>query len=120
MFGHLITMNFNQRGNRHKTHIGAVFSIFIKVFIYMYIGLTFKQLLYMDANKNGSTRSTSPIEELGTVYYMESGLRVFYVMRRQMTGKPLLLTEELKSYLDMYYLQITNDWNINPGFNTPT
>jgi hypothetical protein len=54
MFGHLITMNFNKRGQRHKTHIGAIFSILIKVFIYLYIGLTFKQLIYMDANKNGT------------------------------------------------------------------
>ena len=46
MFGHLITMNFNQKGNRHKTEIGAFFSIIIKVFIYLYIGLTFKALLW--------------------------------------------------------------------------
>jgi hypothetical protein len=68
MFGHLITMNFNKKGNRHKTQIGAFFSILIKLFIYLYIGLTFKSLLFMDANTTGTTRSVEPIEEFGTVY----------------------------------------------------
>ena len=42
MFGHLITMNFNKRGNFHKTLVGAFFSIIIKVGIYIYVALTFK------------------------------------------------------------------------------
>ena len=57
MFGHLITMNFNKRGNHHKTLVGAFFSIFIKVMIYVYVGLTFKQLIYKDANKNSTIYS---------------------------------------------------------------
>ena len=82
MFGHLITMNFNKRGNKHKTEIGAFFSIFIKLFIYLYIGLTFKSLLYMDANKNSTIESTEDIESIGTIYYLESGHRVFYTMMK--------------------------------------
>ena len=81
MFGHLITMNFNKRGNHHKTLIGAFFSIFIKVMIYVYVALTFKQLIYKDANKNSTIYSVEPIEDFGTVYYNETGHFTFYVMR---------------------------------------
>ena len=60
------------------------------------------------------------MEELGTMYYMESGYRVFYTLRKQITGEALKLNDDLKSYLDMYFIQIENNWNINPGKNTPT
>ena len=69
MFGHLITMNFNKRGNYHKTLIGAFFSILIKVGIYIYVALTFKQLLFKDANKNSTIYSSEAIADFGTVYY---------------------------------------------------
>ena len=52
MFGHLILMNFNKRGNQHKTQIGAFFSIFIKFFIYTYVALTIKTLIFLEANTN--------------------------------------------------------------------
>ena len=52
MFGHLITMNFNKRGAYHKTLIGAMFSILIKIMIYIYISLTFRTLLTEGDNKN--------------------------------------------------------------------
>ena len=44
MFGHLITLNFNLKGNRHKTMVGAVFSLGIKFSIYVYIILTFRTM----------------------------------------------------------------------------
>jgi len=69
MYGHLITMNFNQRGNRHKTLIGALFSLLVKFFIYVYIGLTFKTLLFVEADKNTTITSAEPIESYGKVNY---------------------------------------------------
>lgn len=81
MFGHLITMNFNKRGNHHKTLIGAIFSLAIKIGIYVYVALTFKQLIAKDANKNSTIYSSEPIDSFGTVYYNETGHFTFYVLR---------------------------------------
>ena len=58
MFGHLITLNFNLKGNRHKTLLGACFSIFIKFFIWVYIFLTFKTMFEKEANSNSAFASS--------------------------------------------------------------
>ena len=81
MFGHLITMNFNKRGNHHKTLIGAIFSIFIKLLIYVYVALTFKSLIFKTSNKNTTIYSSEPIESLGKINRNESGHFTFYEMR---------------------------------------
>ena len=120
MFGHLITMNFNKKGNRHKTSIGAVFSILIKLFIYLYIGLTFKSLLFLDANTNSTIRSIESIESLGTVNYKDAGHIVFYTLRKQIGGGiPIKLDNDLLSYVDLYFIQQENNWKIVEGKNTP-
>ena len=41
-------------------------------------------------------------------------------MRKQMTGSALKVTEDLKTYIDMFFIQTTNDWNKVPGQNTKT
>jgi hypothetical protein len=74
----------------------------------------------MDSNSNSTIQSTATMEELGTMYYMESGYRVFYTLRKQISGEALKVNDDLKSYLDMYFIQIENNWNIIPGKNTPT
>jgi hypothetical protein len=91
MFGHLITMNFNKRGNRHKTLIGAVFSILIKILIYSYVALTFKSMFYLDANRNSITMSSEIIDDIGLVNYNQTGLFIFYVLRHQMNGDPIFI-----------------------------
>ena len=82
MFGHLITLNFNLKGNRHKTLMGACFSLFIKFFIWVYIFLTFKTMFEKGANSNTAFESSKPIEEFGQVYYNGTGHVTFYVLRR--------------------------------------
>ena len=39
MFGHKISLNFNKRGNEHKTCIGGLCSIALFVLIVVHIGL---------------------------------------------------------------------------------
>ena len=45
MFGHVVNINFDKQGPTHKTEIGGVVSVFIKVVIYVYIIFKFKILL---------------------------------------------------------------------------
>ena len=58
MFGHLIGINFNKRGDRHKTMIGAAFSIIIKICIYLYVLLTFNTMFTHGDNRNSTVLST--------------------------------------------------------------
>jgi hypothetical protein len=54
MFGYLITLNFNRRGQYHKTQIGGIVSMCIKIFINVYIILNFTTLFSYGDNKNGT------------------------------------------------------------------
>jgi hypothetical protein len=54
MFGYLITLNFNRRGQYHKTQIGGIVSMCIKIFINVYIVLNFTTLFSYGDNKNGT------------------------------------------------------------------
>ena len=65
MFGHLITMNFNKRGNRHKTGIGAFFSIIIKFCVYSYVLMTFNTMFSKGENRNSTITSSQNIEKFG-------------------------------------------------------
>lgn len=117
MFGHLITLNFNKRGNHHRTQVGGVISVFITFAIRIYVLINFKILIFMEQNKNSSVESLETIEQLGTVNYNETDHFVFYVLTNQITKKPIML-EDTKRYLDIYYEQINNDWITKPGTNT--
>jgi hypothetical protein len=79
MFGHLITLNFNQRGDKHKTLIGAFFSIWIKLFIYVYIILTFQTMFTKKANRNSTIASIESIESLGEEDYDKMGLLIYFI-----------------------------------------
>jgi|APSaa5957512535_1039671.scaffolds.fasta_scaffold78684_1 hypothetical protein len=41
-------------------------------------------------------------------------------MRNQVGWAGLFLGDELRKYVDIYYMQKDSDWNINPGYNTVT
>jgi hypothetical protein len=58
--------------------------------------------------------------DLGKVYVNQTETTVFYVMRNQVGWKALYLGDELKRYVDIHYLQVDDDWNIDPGKNTQT
>ena len=57
LFGHVIQMNFNKRGPKHKTTFGGIVSIFIMFFIRVYVLLTLKSLLFIEDNTNTSVES---------------------------------------------------------------
>ena len=49
LFGHVITFNFNKQGDSHKTILGAIVSIFIKIIMTVYVIYNVKKmLLYQD------------------------------------------------------------------------
>ena len=81
LFGHLITLNFNKRGQYHRTTIGGFVSMGIKLFINVYIALNFLTLYSYGANKNNTLNGFEKVTDLGTVTTNTTGTTVYYVMR---------------------------------------
>jgi hypothetical protein len=50
MFGHTVSLNFNKKGDSHKTVVGGVFSIFVRCLMATYIYILFKQLILKEKN----------------------------------------------------------------------
>ena len=46
LFGHTIELNFNQDGSKHKTIVGGLFSILLKMFMFAYIYRVWTKLLF--------------------------------------------------------------------------
>ena len=103
LFGHLITLNFNKRGQYHRTSLGGCFSILIKVFIYVYVLLNFVTLFTYGANKNFTLNGYTPVMDLGKVYLNQTDTTVYYVMRNQVGWSALWLGDELRRYVDIYF-----------------
>jgi hypothetical protein len=45
MFGHVIALNFNKKGESHSTFIGGFFSFFIKIAFVIYVYMQFAKLI---------------------------------------------------------------------------
>jgi len=52
MFGHPVSLNFDQKGDCHQTPIGGFFSIFIKLAIWTYVIFNFKKMLFNESDNN--------------------------------------------------------------------
>ena len=104
MFGHRIAFNFDQRGDAHKTLLGGIFSIFIKVTIVIYVTLNLKKMILREDNKLITQFSLTNLDELGEVKYHETGTRVFYEMLKQLGGdEPLFLSDETSRYITITF-----------------
>lgn len=52
MFGHVINLNFDRRGDSHKTVCGGFFSILFRTFLTLYVILMFKKLIQKGNDTN--------------------------------------------------------------------
>ena len=77
LFGYYISLNFNKKGHTHKTLIGGFFSLIVKFIIYGYVGVTMKQMLFLEENKNESIKSLVDLEEMGPVWYKQTHMTLF-------------------------------------------
>ena len=92
----------------------------IKIFINIYILLNFTTLFLYRDNKNGTLVGFKEVAEQGKVFVDETGLLVYFVLRNQDQMSGLWLNDDTRSYLDIFFVQQNDDWNSNPGQNTPT
>ena len=109
MFGHTINLNFNKEGDSHQTLIGGFSSIFIRLAMAVYVVMNFKKMLLNEDDSNFTEVNSLNLDEYGAKPFNETEMMMFHVIRKQKTGQ-LFLTEELKRFIDIRYVQITKDY----------
>ena len=81
MFGHVVNLNFDRKGNSHNTWIGGIFSILIKLFMVVFISLKFKRLIYRDGPNVAVAGLLVKVDLMGEVAWNETNLVSFFVMK---------------------------------------
>ena len=112
MFGHVVNLNFDERGISHKTFIGGFFSIFIRIFLTIYFYLNIQKIIFSKGDKNVSTVGLLNLIELGPVNLNSTKLKIFHVVRKQKKDGSQLTFEdgELEQYLDIKWETKKSDW----------
>ena len=50
LYGHPVELNFNRKGNTHKTLIGGFASIIVLAIYYLYIGINLKKMFLHESD----------------------------------------------------------------------
>ena len=87
MFGHTVKLNFNKKGDFHATYYTAIMSVLIRLAIACYGGITVKKMVLRESDLNSSSTLPSKLNDVGPIDYMDSGIKIFYVLSKQ-AGKP--------------------------------
>ena len=114
MFGHIVNLNFNQKGTEHTTLIGGSVSGLIKILISLYVIILCRRtVFYLDNNISSSPTVVDLIHpDKGTTYMNETNLLVFHRLSKQLEGKDIFLNrKDLKRHIDIYYNQVVNNYN---------
>ena len=82
LFGHIIQLNFNQKGSSHKTTIGGAFSFLIYAFMSFYIIINVQKLIFNLDDKNTTEKGIIDLDEKEIVQYNETNLFNFFVIRK--------------------------------------
>ena len=90
----------------------------IKIFINVYIVLNFTTLFSYGDNKNGTLVGFEDVNDQGKIWVNETSLLLYFVARNQQKMSGLWLNDDTRSYVDIFFNQVSDDWNSNPGSNT--
>lgn len=82
MFGHVINLNFDQRGDSHQTLCGGCGSIMVKTFLTLYIYLNVTKLIFKENDTNLSTVGLIDLEKLGAVDYKDMNILFYHTVRK--------------------------------------
>jgi hypothetical protein len=96
----------------HKTVIGGFFSLIVKFIIYGYIGITMKQMLFLEENKNETIISMVDLEELGPVNFNQTHMTMFQAIHNGRTGERINLSKDLSRYIDIAYYEVSKTHEI--------
>lgn len=112
MFGHPLTLYFNQQGGSHNTAAGGFVSILVKILMAIYVILKFQRLVLREGAGVLVSGMLLKVDLLGEVPLGTTHLVAFHTIRKQRTGLPVFLNDpEMQRYLDIYYLESRADFN---------
>jgi hypothetical protein len=106
-FGHVVNMNFDNKGDTHKTLVGGIISCFLKILLGIYIFMLFRKW-YLKLNNTQFTEiGLVDLEEADDVPYDPSFLNMmlFYSVKKQRTGPLFLDDQSIYEYIDIYFGQ---------------
>ena len=81
MFGHQINLNFDRKGDSHKTLITASVSAFIKMGMCCYIANIFSKLIFKLDDKLVTQVGSDDTVEEDRAYYSEMDSTFFWIVR---------------------------------------
>ena len=82
MFGHVINLNFDRRGDSHKTLCGGFFSILFKMFLAFYVYLMFDKLIFKGNDTNFTFEGQIHLAKFGMVNFRDTKMKFFHVLRK--------------------------------------
>ena len=82
MFGHTINLNFNKEGDSHQTTLGGFFSVFIRIFMVIYVWMNIKKMLLHEDDSTYTEASPLDLDEYGSKRYDETNMFMFHVIRK--------------------------------------
>ena len=83
MFGHVINLNFDQRGDSHRTLCGGFGSLTLKGFLAFYFYLNITKLIWKENDTNITSVGLMDLETFGTVDYDKMHMKFFHSIRKQ-------------------------------------
>lgn len=105
MFGYSVSLNFDKKGDSHNTWIGGFFSLFIKLFMVIFISFKVKKLAFREGSSTSSSTFPTKVDTMGEVNWNSTHITYFYVIKEQAENfKPLYLNHpDLDKYVDIYF-----------------
>lgn len=121
MFGHVISLNFNKKGESHTTTIGGFVSIWIKIAFSIYCYMQIEKLITLGDNNLVTTILQVDLEEFGEVDLEKSNYHSFLVIKKQSkVGGTCKLDKEFYKNLDIKFQERHINWNYDAGNTTTT
>jgi hypothetical protein len=111
LFGHLITFNFDGKGDKHKTLIGGIFSVLVKMMMAVYIYVRVAKLLFRNDPDIITSDALLKVDLHGDVPMSDLHMTSFYVLNKQLGKTPYVDNPELAKYVDIYFEEKITDWN---------
>jgi len=104
LFGHEIRLNFNNKGDSHRTFIGGVVSLVIKVCMLAYVLYNFKKMVFREDDTLNNIIGLSDLRIKGDVKFKDMDLNPFFVFKKQLMGNaPLFLNETTSRYITVRF-----------------
>ena len=82
MFGHPINLNFDNKGDTHRTFIGGIVSILVKSLMTIYILMKFGKLIFKDGANNAVTDLMVQMDMIGEVEFLDTNMQVFFTLKK--------------------------------------